>query len=319
MSAVIKLRPLEPLHLGVRNLGGIEGFSIDEVVHAPLPSTVLGVIGSLLGINIDCKCGSEKYDLCDLRELINQLTGTELNLDTRTGEPVLWGPLIEVGDGRYIPIGNRFLKEEHAGDYVGVAIRYYRGEDVEDLGRLLISYAYAWSKVGIELNEEAKTVNMTFKTRYVSYKHNLNLIYLLRAGKKLTNGVVRLGGEGRLAMLRVSDEKIDPPRRGDYAIALQPVLIYSDKSTADINKVAGLECVEEVYGVFDREKFKVRVIDIGLGFSEACRFRRPMLKALPQGTVIRLRNSDECRGALAVGLLSELGYGSLYRVALEPY
>jgi hypothetical protein len=49
------------------------------------------------------------------------------------------------------------------------------------------------------------------------------------------------------------------------------------------------------------------------------RFRRPMLKALPQGTVIRLRNSDECRGALAVGLLSELGYGSLYRVALRQY
>jgi len=48
-------------------------------------------------------------------------------------------------------------------------------------------------------------------------------------------------------------------------------------------------------------------------------FRRPMLKALPQGTVIRLRNSDECRGTLAVGLLSELGYGSLYRVALGPY
>jgi len=81
-------------------------------------------------------------------------------------------------------------------------------------------------------------------------------------------------------MLSVSDEKIDPSRKGDYAIALQPILIYSDKSTADINEVAGLECVEEVYGVFDGEKFKVRVIDIGLGFSEACRFRRPMLKAI---------------------------------------
>ena len=221
-TVVIKLRPLEPLHLGVRNMGGIEGFSIDEVVHTPLPSTVLGVIGSILGIKIDCRCGSEKYDLCDPRELISQLTGIELNLDTRTSEPVLWGPLIETGNGRYIPIGNRFLREEHAGEYVKAATRYYRGEDVKDLGRLLISYADAWSKVGIELNEEAKTVNRMFKARYVSYRHNLNLTYLLRAGKKLNNGVVRLGGEGRLAMLSVTDEKINTSRKGNYAIALQP-------------------------------------------------------------------------------------------------
>jgi CRISPR-associated protein Cmr3 len=311
MSAVIRLRPLEPLHLGVRNLGGIEGFSIDEVVYTPLPSTILGAIGSLLGIKIDCRCGSEKYDLCDLRELIKQLTGTELSLDTRTSEPMLWGPLIEAGNGRYIPIGSRLLREEHAGEYVGAAIRYYRGEDVKDLGRLLISYADAWSKVGIELNEEAKTVNRTFKAKYVSYKHNLNLTYLLRTSKKPSNGVVRLGGEGRLAMLSVSDEKIDPPRRGNYAIALQPILIHSSKSTAGLDEVAGLECVEEVYGVFDGEKFKVRVIDIGLGFSEACKFRRPMLKALPQGTVVKLRK--DCGDAVAIGLLSALGYGSIYR------
>jgi CRISPR-associated protein Cmr3 len=313
MSTVaIKLRPLEPLHLGVRNLGGIEGFSIDEVVHTPLPSTVLGVIGSILGIKIDCRCGSEKYDLCDPRELISQLTGIELNLDTRTSEPVLWGPLIETGNGRYIPIGNRFLREEHAGEYVKAATRYYRGEDVKDLGRLLISYADAWSKVGIELNEEAKTVNRMFKARYVSYRHNLNLTYLLRAGKKLNNGVVRLGGEGRLAMLSVTDEKINTSRKGNYAIALQPILIHSDKTTADIGEVVGLECVEEIYGAFDGEKFKVRVVDVGLGFSEACKFRRPMLKAMPQGTVVKLR--EDCGDVVAIGLLSTLGYGSIYKV-----
>ena len=311
-TVVIKLRPLEPLHLGVRNMGGIEGFSIDEVVHTPLPSTVLGVIGSILGIKIDCRCGSEKYDLCDLRELINQLMGTELSLITRTSEPVLWGPLIEVSDGRYIPIGNRFLREEHAGEYVKAAVRYYKGEDVKDLGRLLISYADVWSKVGIELNEEAKTVNRMFKARYVSYKHNLNLTYLLRAGRKPNNGVVRLGGEGRLAMLSVTDEKINTSRKGNYAIALQPILIHSDKTTADINEVAGLECVEEVYGVFDGERFRVRVIDIGLGFSEVCKFRRPILKALPQGTVVKLR--EDCGDVVAIGLLSTLGYGSIYRV-----
>jgi CRISPR-associated protein Cmr3 len=115
-------------------------------------------------------------------------------------------------------------------------------------------------------------------------------------------------------MLSVGDEKIDPSRKGNYAIALQPILIHSDKTTADINEVAGLECVEEVYGVFDGERFRVRVIDVGLGFSEVCKFRRPILKALPQGTVVKLKDNDECRGVIAVGLLSTLGYGSIYRV-----
>ena len=117
-------------------------------------------------------------------------------------------------------------------------------------------------------------------------------------------------------MLSVSDEKIDPPRKGNYAIALQPILIHSSKPTTDISedrsKVAGLECIEEVYGVFDGERFKVRVIDVGLGFSEVCKFRRPMLKALPQGTVVKLR--EDCGDVVAIGLLSALGYGSIYRV-----
>ena len=76
--------------------------------------------------------------------------------------------------------------------------------------------------------------------------------------------------------------------------------------------MVGLECVEEIYGAFDGEKFKVRVVDVGLGFSEACKFRRPMLKAMPQGTVVKLR--EDCGDVVAIGLLSTLGYGSIYKV-----
>jgi CRISPR-associated protein Cmr3 len=77
--------------------------------------------------------------------------------------------------------------------------------------------------------------------------------------------------------------------------------------------VKGLECVEEVYGVLEGDRFKVRVENVGLGFSEICKIRRPMLKALPAGTVVKLKNNCD---AAAIGILSELGYGSLYRVNL---
>lgn len=52
------------------------------------------------------------------------------------------------------------------------------------------------------------------------------------------------------------------------------------------------------------------VADFGLGFSEVCKFMRPLLKALPRGTVLKLKSW--CR-ARAVGLLSHLGNGSIYR------
>jgi CRISPR-associated protein Cmr3 len=88
--------------------------------------------------------------------------------------------------------------------------------------------------------------------------------------------------------------------------------MYSDKLVARVEEVTGLECVDEVYGVFEGDIFKVRVVDFGLGFSEVCRRKGLMLKALPQGTVLRLKNT--CRDVAAIGILSEIGFGSLYKV-----
>ena len=56
------------------------------------------------------------------------------------------------------------------------------------------------------------------------------------------------------------------------------------------------------------------VADFGLGFSEVCKFRRPLLKALPRGTVLKLKSGCD---AITMGLLSQLGYGSIYRFGEE--
>lgn len=97
-------------------------------------------------------------------------------------------------------------------------------------------------------------------------------------------------------------------------MALQPVLIYGERPIEDVSRIRGLECVDKVVGVYDGEKFKPFVVDVGLGFSEVCKFRRPLLKALPRGTVLKLKSGCD---AIAVGLLSQLGYGSIYRFGEE--
>ncbi|QXJ31924.1 hypothetical protein [Saccharolobus shibatae] len=53
------------------------------------------------------------------------------------------------------------------------------------------------------------------------------------------------------------------------------------------------------------------VIYYALGYGKV---RRPMLQALPPGTVIKVKN--ECKEANALGILSELGFGAIYKVKL---
>jgi len=43
---------------------------------------------------------------------------------------------------------------------------------------------------------------------------------------------------------------------------------------------------------------------VGLGFSEALKHRRPMLKASPQDAVVMLKQADNCKNVTATGLLS---------------
>ena len=153
-----------------------------------------------------------------------------------------------------------------------------------------------------------------YRAKYVGYVDDVEILFWARLARKLDRAVVRLGGEGRLAAVEAKGASAPPAgsQRGEYAVALQPILMYSDKPVARVEEVLGLECVEEVYGVFEGDVFKVRVVDFGLGFSEVCRRRRPMLKALPQGTVLRLKST--CRDVAAIGILSEIGFGSLYKV-----
>ncbi len=321
MSAyrVVQVRPLEPLHLGVRNLGTAEEFFTDESTAVPPPSTILGALGNAMGILLSIDCGKVKggvYDFDDLKQLAHKLLNCSPNLgDLLSQEPCLWGPLLLIDGKYYAPMGIRAIGVDGLKAYVNASMR---GQDeakklIDELNKMFIQYASINTRVGVDIGDAHVTEAM-FKSSYVNYRdHDVKFIYLLKNLNLTSDIVIRLGGEGRFALIE-GGNNVEPPRAGKYAVALQPILFSSEDPTADVGNVRGLKCVEEVYGVFDGEKFKVRVINIGLGFSEVCRFRRPILQALPQGTVVRLK--DECRDALAIGLLSELGYGSIYRVSL---
>jgi CRISPR-associated protein Cmr3 len=310
----LAFRPLEPLRFGLRNLGGVDVFGVDEVAYIPPPTAVLGALGALLGVSIDC-AWHDKYDFSDLKSLVKKVADVDLTLATRSNEPVLWGPLLSIREEHHLPVGEYALPVSLAREYVEKAVRYYEGgEDAaKGAAKLLRHVAATSERIGVQLGV-GKTVRHMYRAKYVGYVDDVEILFWARLARKLDRAVVKLGGEGRLAAVEAKEAGAPPAesQRGEYAVALQPVLIYSDKPVAKVEEVTGLECVEEVYGVFEGDVFKVRVVDFGLGFSEVCRRRRPTLKALPQGTVLRLKST--CRDVAAIGILSEIGFGSLYKV-----
>jgi CRISPR-associated protein Cmr3 len=312
----LAFRPLEPLRFGLRNLGGVDVFGVDEVAYIPPPTAVLGALGALLGLGADVDCAwRDGYDFSDLKSLVKKMADADLTLATRSNEPVLWGPLLSIRGEHLLPVGEYALPVSLAGEYVKKAVEYYEGKEdaAKEAANLLCRMAAASERIGVQL-DVGKTVRYMYRAKYVAYVDDVEMLFRAKLVGKLDRAVVRLGGEGRLAAVEAREEGALPAgsQRGEYAIALQPVLIYSDKPVAKVDGVAGLDCVEEVYGVLEEDRFKVKVVDFGLGFSEVCRRRRPMLKALPQGTVLRLKSS--CGDAAAIGILSEIGFGSLYKV-----
>jgi len=310
----LAFRPLEPLRFGLRNLGGVDVFGVDEVAYTPPPTAVLGALGALLGVDIDC-AWRDGYDFSDLKSLVKNVANVDLTLATRSNEPVLWGPLLSIREEHHLPVGEYALPVSLAREYVKKAVKYYEGGEgaAEGAAKLLRHVAKASERIGVQLGV-GKTVRHMYRAKYIGYVDDVEILFWARLARKLDRAVVRLGGEGRLAAVEAKEAGAPPAgsQRGEYAVALQPVLIYSDKPVARVEEVLGLECVEEVYGVFEGDVFKVRVVDFGLGFSEVCRRRRPMLKALPQGTVLRLKST--CRDVAAIGIFSEIGFGSLYKV-----
>jgi len=172
-------------------------------------------------------------------------------------------------------------------------------------------------RFGLKMSERrVAEPGYAYKTIFYGYDlkpYPASLVYAANLAGEPAERVVRLGGEGRVAKLSLSDlpKKIEEllSEESRYAIALSPVLFYAE-GRVEPGSALGLGEVERIVGVPTSGAVKLRAENVGLGFSEVCKRRRPLLQALPPGTILELKSS----GAKAVGLLSCLGYGSLLKV-----
>lgn len=312
------LDPLESYRLGLRQSSGIIIENVDVVSAFPSPTTLLGIIGDLTN-----RKGSNGNRIDDLEKAYNELTHKKLKPENqKSNEPLIWGPLIPAqreGSGKFLfpLLFNKLIKDEK--EYVRTAIKAAEGDYIDE--KLEIIEIPATSRRMTAINRRSKTslegylfYQKFFSPGYLDNQwQDLRLLYCVSVNANL-KGVTHVGGENRYFRIDDKDEECDYGN-GDYAILLQPLLFSTDNNDyfTKISKVNGLECVDEIYGVLvekgNRIDFKVKVVYYGLGYGSK---RRPMLQALPPGTVIKVK----CKDAKALGILSELGFGSIYRVSI---
>lgn len=281
---ILKIRLLEPLHVGAKQVSGLDEIGADRALYLPTPSTALGALAAALG---------EVHSDDPFKAL---------------GCSSVWGPLVDIGGELYFLSENSLYAVGDVGKYLS-AVRDLRGEEV--LPRYKIREL---AKPGVRLEE--KSVRNLYDVRFTWLVDSGGrpvapgeavVLYFIDCKKAAEiKSTTRVGGEGRVAEVEVS-KGTAPIKKCKEGVLLSPLLFYSEGPYATVGVAKGLEDVEEIYGMLSKGgPPKVKSMYVGLGFSMALRSRRAVYQALPPGTALRLRKEVS-----AVGLHSERGYGSL--------
>lgn len=285
------IRPIEEYRIGLRQSSGIVIGNVDVVSAFPSPTTILGMIGRLNNVQPNKAGGIE-----DLKEAYKSLASKDLDpYNYKSDNPLIWGPVVYKADDpspHYPLLFNKLILDVK--DYVNM-----KEGSVEEL--------HFQTRRMNQINRSNRTTIHSFYQKFFSHEYRLE--YCINVN---VNGrIVAIGGENRYAEVKICDSQCDYGK-GDYAILLQPLLFETDKDYfTRIDDVKGFECIEEIYGILvekgNRFDFKVKTIYYALGYGKV---RRPILQALPAGTVIKVK--EECKGAKALGILSDLGFGAIY-------
>jgi len=343
---LLKVSYIEPLVMSRVRISTPDMISGHSVLEIPLPSTILGALGNLLGIKL--KTPDHLYGLAGLyNEIVSKLKCEQ-------DKPLLKGPLL-LHDGQYyIPIYGKetsfFIPVDNL-DKISERLEKNNLPFVinEELEKYIIHIPD--ERVGVKLkrgySDLEKTIDLGYMYRYsistymlIDNKGNEKVVkpcftYILNCSEDIElSEYVRLGGRGRISRFELSringfeEEKLDKVKSvkelgiGDKAILLSPLLITVNNKDniyyEDLNKAIKIQSLvirlrrsDEKYVKLREIASDKRIISLGLGFSEAFNKRRPLLAAIPHGTLIEVvsKNFSKIENELL-----NLGYGSAIKL-----
>ncbi|MEM1664173.1 MAG: CRISPR-associated protein Cas5 [Pyrobaculum sp.] len=287
---LFEITPLGRYRVGARHVAGLWDIGVDQLEYYPPPSTALGALATALGIHV----GDNAAEALGCSEV--------------------WGPLFKVGDDLYFITDNMLISVKKLGDYVEAARGGRENLDLDHVYKFKVV-----KKPSVSLTDE-KTARAYFSPSYVWLVEEtqsgeskpvdkFSILYYINCDKaKAMRGVARVGGEGRLALISVSEVGYKP-KPCKTGVLLSPLLFHSEGPWAEVEKTYGLQNVVAIYGRLEgrkRIKFRTRSVYTGLGFSIARGERRAIYQSIPPGTVVELKDV-----ATHAGLFTTWGYGSL--------
>jgi len=298
------LKPLEEYRIGLRQSSGIVIENVDVVSAFPSPTTILGIIGKLGNSK-----PSDKHEIQDLKEAYKSLTSNELDKNKYNAEdPLIWGPIIKKDDTTNLSVYYPLLFNKvilNVEKYLNLAL------NPSDINYMeIVKDLHIQRRRMNQINRDSKDTIHLFYQKFFSNEYILEYCVNVNVND---DKVVRLGGENRYSKIDIISSKYNYSE-GNYAVLLQPLLFEAgDDYFVKFDKVKGFKCIDEIYGILvekgNRVDFKVKTTYYALGYGNE---RRPMLQALPPGTLIKVK--EECKEAKALGILSQLGFGAIYRI-----
>lgn len=340
MSKLMVIEPLEPLSLPKRQITGPLYYQPDIATFPlPQPTTILGVLGALLGVRLY----GVSVDRLEDVEAVSAEVASQLSCSS----PLMLGPVLLVRRGRnpYIPVKpNLYVSIEHLHEALELDEgRYYINLEVCRKELTCVEASHI-KLIGVSLRRiggiDDKTVKLGYMYKYplavyrdIAVGRTVEAIaaYVMRCEKCFEESVMRVGGEGRMAVLRAIDDDLSLSKillnplngldQGEYLAVSHIPIIPSTVNAVELSEANahGLEflgSLRDVVGVPQvgvKSQPKIVVERLGLGYSEVARRRRPLILALSPGTVIRTRGRM-AEPARLIRILWNIGYATLLKL-----
>lgn len=341
MARLLIIESMEPLSLPRKQITGPRYYQPALTTFSvPQPTTILGVLGVALGIHIE-------------RARVDQLEDIDIVLHRvmeklECSSPLILGPvLITKNNSRaFIPIApnlyvdltriNEILTQVNGGHSVNMEVCHNNAFTCIEPHHVILTGVSLTRTGGVG----SKTVKLGHMYKYpiVVYRDKRSgevvevcITYVLNCARDMNEFVSRVGGEGRLAKLRIDEDRIKLSerllnpltglRKGTYiSISYIPIIPFTHNLLElSLDGIIGLEflnSIDDIIGIpQETVPPKISIERLGLGFSEATKKRRPLILALPPGTILKIANDLRREPIKPIKILWNIGYATLLQLS----
>ncbi len=343
MKSILAIKPIGWVRLSETPVYHADYIGSQRLTGVPLPSTIAGMLGAAYGLTL-LEDEVRRDPLLGLGVLYKRLA----EICGIRDEALLMGPIYYIQNASNPHYSIMTYSKEaplliHLEALKGVNPK----EGLLGIGKEQIIGKIAFeSQLGIALGG-SKTVTRTFRRGFTYIKGyvkgaetgSLEYQILYYTPCKIERTIVRFVGEGRYATIMTRNpsmaedlirQNMATPENAKpgYYVTLSPWPILKSGVRGDpyikMGEEPSLTPIEEILGVIHVTgesqggklvgSSKIYVINIGLGYSEVVRVRRPRVPALPPGTIVKI--GDIKGHSILDSILWRLGYATLLRIPL---